>query len=190
MAVAKTVWGFIENRDHRVMHRLNNWRAPRWIRFWMLSATRMGDGWLWYTSRSSSSRIWWYAWICGFCGSRLCRDLWDFCFQRAEKAQPSASTLPIPNSLLGDSSSSRPVFLSLRAHHDCLFDCARDQLFLSRAGMAAVLPRRKHWFIARRAGHAFLERCSGRSSARLRDGHRLHCHFRGVRPCLILQLLR
>ncbi len=49
MAVAKTVWGFIENRDHRVMRRMNNWRAPRWIRFWMLTATRMGDGWLWYS---------------------------------------------------------------------------------------------------------------------------------------------
>src|SRR5574340_452785 len=49
MAVAKTVWGYIENRDHRVMRRLNNWRAPRWIRFWMLAATRMGDGWLWYS---------------------------------------------------------------------------------------------------------------------------------------------
>jgi len=49
MAVAKTVWGFIENRDHRVMRRMNNWPAPRWIRFWMLTATRMGDGWLWYS---------------------------------------------------------------------------------------------------------------------------------------------
>ncbi len=49
MAVAKTVWGFIENRDHRVMRRLNSWRAPRWIRYWMLTATRMGDGWLWYS---------------------------------------------------------------------------------------------------------------------------------------------
>jgi undecaprenyl-diphosphatase len=49
MAVAKTVWDFIENRDHRVMRRFNSWRAPRWIRFWMLTATRMGDGWLWYS---------------------------------------------------------------------------------------------------------------------------------------------
>jgi undecaprenyl-diphosphatase len=48
MAVAKTVWGYIEKRDHRVMRRVNNWRAPRWIRFCMLTATRMGDGWLWY----------------------------------------------------------------------------------------------------------------------------------------------
>jgi undecaprenyl-diphosphatase len=49
MTVGKHVWGFIQNRDHRVMRRLNSWRAPRWIRIWMLAATRMGDGWLWYT---------------------------------------------------------------------------------------------------------------------------------------------
>jgi undecaprenyl-diphosphatase len=49
MAVTKNLWGYIENRDHRVMRRLNSWRAPRWIRYWMLSATRMGDGWLWYS---------------------------------------------------------------------------------------------------------------------------------------------
>ena len=48
MAVARTLWGFIERRDHRLMRRLNRWRAPRWIRYWMLAATRMGDGWLWY----------------------------------------------------------------------------------------------------------------------------------------------
>src|SRR6516225_8375920 len=49
MAVAKSVWGYIENRDHRVMRLLNSWKAPRWIRFWMLAATRLGDGWLWYS---------------------------------------------------------------------------------------------------------------------------------------------
>jgi undecaprenyl-diphosphatase len=48
MAVARTLWGIIERRDHRVMRRMNRWRAPRWIRLWMLLATRMGDGWLWY----------------------------------------------------------------------------------------------------------------------------------------------
>jgi len=49
MAVARQLWGFIERRDHRVMRRMNRWRAPRWIRYWMLAATRMGDGWLWYS---------------------------------------------------------------------------------------------------------------------------------------------
>ena len=33
--------------DINVMRRLNRWRAPRWFRWWMLLATRAGDGWLW-----------------------------------------------------------------------------------------------------------------------------------------------
>jgi undecaprenyl-diphosphatase len=33
--------------DFHVMRRLNRWRAPRWFRWWMLLATRAGDGWLW-----------------------------------------------------------------------------------------------------------------------------------------------
>jgi undecaprenyl-diphosphatase len=49
MPVTRTVWGHIVRRDHLVMRRMNRWRAPRWIRFWMLAATRMGDGWIWYS---------------------------------------------------------------------------------------------------------------------------------------------
>ena len=33
--------------DFNLMRRLNRWRAPRWFRWWMLLATRAGDGWLW-----------------------------------------------------------------------------------------------------------------------------------------------
>jgi undecaprenyl-diphosphatase len=39
---------FIEKRDHNLMRRVNSWRAPRWVRLWMICATRGGDGWLWY----------------------------------------------------------------------------------------------------------------------------------------------
>lgn len=38
---------FIARGDYRLMHRANNWLAPRWIQFWALGATRAGDGWLW-----------------------------------------------------------------------------------------------------------------------------------------------
>jgi len=48
MAVTRNVWGFMERRDHRLMRRVHRWRAPRWIRIWMIVATRLGDGWLWY----------------------------------------------------------------------------------------------------------------------------------------------
>ncbi len=40
---------FIEHRDHRLMRRVNRWHAPRWVRMWMLYATRGGDGWLWWS---------------------------------------------------------------------------------------------------------------------------------------------
>lgn len=33
--------------DRKLMRRLNQWHAPRWIRKWMILATRAGDGWLW-----------------------------------------------------------------------------------------------------------------------------------------------
>lgn len=48
MTIGKTVWGHIDRRDHRLMYRLNRWRAPRWIRWWMIVSTRLGDGWIWY----------------------------------------------------------------------------------------------------------------------------------------------
>src|SRR5260370_39122920 len=48
MAVARHLWGYIERRDQRLMRRMNRWRASRWIRIWMIAATRMGDGWVWY----------------------------------------------------------------------------------------------------------------------------------------------
>jgi len=30
------------------MRRVNGWKPPRWLRLWMVAATRGGDGWLWY----------------------------------------------------------------------------------------------------------------------------------------------
>lgn len=48
MTRQNAMFGFITHRDHRIMHRVNRWLAPRWIRVWMIAATRAGDGWLWY----------------------------------------------------------------------------------------------------------------------------------------------
>lgn len=33
--------------DYLLMRRVNRWSAPRWVRTWMMLATRAGDGWLW-----------------------------------------------------------------------------------------------------------------------------------------------
>jgi undecaprenyl-diphosphatase len=39
---------WVDDGDHRLMRRLNQWHPPRWLRWWMIAATRGGDGWLWY----------------------------------------------------------------------------------------------------------------------------------------------
>ena len=48
MTLPQAMLSFISHRDHSLMRRVNRWPAPRWIRVWMICATRGGDGWLWY----------------------------------------------------------------------------------------------------------------------------------------------
>jgi undecaprenyl-diphosphatase len=33
--------------DRKLMLRVNRWKAPHWVRRWMLLASKGGDGWLW-----------------------------------------------------------------------------------------------------------------------------------------------
>jgi undecaprenyl-diphosphatase len=47
MAVLQITLSWVASRDHRLMVRLNHWRPPKWLRLWMLAATRSGDGGLW-----------------------------------------------------------------------------------------------------------------------------------------------
>ena len=48
MAVLQITLSWVASRDHRLMVRVNHWRPPKWLRMWMLAATRGGDGGLWY----------------------------------------------------------------------------------------------------------------------------------------------
>ena len=47
-SVAENMLRYLSARDHNLMRRVNCWRPPRWVRLWMICATRGGDGWLWY----------------------------------------------------------------------------------------------------------------------------------------------
>jgi undecaprenyl-diphosphatase len=46
MTLAKAAQGLLVP-DLAIMRRVNRWPAPRWLRYWMILATRGGDGWLW-----------------------------------------------------------------------------------------------------------------------------------------------
>lgn len=48
MTASQHMLQFIANRDHRLMRKVNKWRAPKWVRLSAVVATRAGDGWLWY----------------------------------------------------------------------------------------------------------------------------------------------
>ena len=40
-------WASLAVPDQMLMHRVNRWMAPKWVRWWIIAATRVGDGWLW-----------------------------------------------------------------------------------------------------------------------------------------------
>jgi undecaprenyl-diphosphatase len=42
-----SVLAYVLASDDRLIGRLLAWRPPRWVRVWMLTATRLGDGWVW-----------------------------------------------------------------------------------------------------------------------------------------------
>jgi undecaprenyl-diphosphatase len=42
-----SVLSYVVASDDRVSGRVFAWHPPRWVRLWMLWATRLGDGWLW-----------------------------------------------------------------------------------------------------------------------------------------------
>lgn len=41
------VLGYVNDSDLRLSGRLRTWKPPRWFRIWMVTATRLGDGWVW-----------------------------------------------------------------------------------------------------------------------------------------------
>jgi undecaprenyl-diphosphatase len=41
------VLAFVSQSDLRLSRRVRGWTPPRFVRLWMLWATRLGDGWLW-----------------------------------------------------------------------------------------------------------------------------------------------
>jgi undecaprenyl-diphosphatase len=42
-----SVLAYVLSSDDRLLGRVAAWHPPRWVRMWMLTATRLGDGWLW-----------------------------------------------------------------------------------------------------------------------------------------------
>lgn len=48
MTAPATMLQLIATGDRKLMRKINQWPAPRWVRLAALAASRAGDGWLWY----------------------------------------------------------------------------------------------------------------------------------------------
>lgn len=44
------VLAYVSQRDLRLSGKLQGWRPPRALRVWLLWATHLGDGWLWFAA--------------------------------------------------------------------------------------------------------------------------------------------
>jgi len=95
------LWGYIDRRDHRLMRRMNRWRAPRWFRIWMIVATRMGDGWIWYGLGLMLLALWRPSALFGHRCCGVGSGSGYSCFHSAEETEPAAEALPDRASLLG-----------------------------------------------------------------------------------------
>ena len=47
MAIHEAALRYVAAGDLGLMRKVNRWVPPRWLRLWMIWATRAGDGWLW-----------------------------------------------------------------------------------------------------------------------------------------------
>lgn len=45
-----SVLSYVSERDERLSGRLQAWRPPRALRLWLVWATHLGDGWLWFAA--------------------------------------------------------------------------------------------------------------------------------------------
>jgi undecaprenyl-diphosphatase len=47
MAIHEAVLSYVAAGDLGIMRKVHRWMPPRWLRVWMVWATKAGDGWLW-----------------------------------------------------------------------------------------------------------------------------------------------
>ena len=172
MTVTRAVWGFLEERDLRLMRRVNRWRAPRWVRLSMLWVTRLGDGWLWYALGIL---------LCFFGGAERYRAV-------AAEGIAALAAILIFRALKTMSRRARPCHIERHCwaviappdeysfpfgpYHDGVRHQHRPGAFLSRLPALPVARGRKHRRLANYPRNALPDGCPGgcgdRSAARIR----------------------
>lgn len=146
---------YISTRDHRVMRRLNSWRAPRWVRLWMICATRGGDGWLWYAMSFAIFLIRRTGALCCAADGRHRRVYRNLAVPGDETPRQEKASLRHCGALLGYTASTRPIFISFGPLDYRL--CVRDfvQSLLPQSSSGIDVRRLQRCDFAHRSRHAF-----------------------------------
>jgi len=147
---------FITARDYSLMHRVHRWPAPRWIRVWMICATRGGDGWLWYAMGlvillfGGPTRF--VALGAAALAAALGIGVFLFLKKRTNRKRPCAIE---PHCWA--TAASGPFLFSLRPYHYRFRGSALAGGVLPEPAIRTAVLRRECRALARAAGDAFLE---------------------------------
>ena len=165
------------------MRRVNRWHAPRWIRLWMLCATRGGDGWLWYAMGAVILLFGGPGRFRAVGAAALAAASGIAIFLSLKKATGRRRPCAIRAALLGHAAASRSILVPFRPHHYGLRGSSVPQPLESRSGCRPAVLRRQHRRLADCIGYALPQRRPRRS--RHRRSSSLHCHL--YRPVMLLK---
>ena len=147
---------YITSRDQNLMRRLNGWQPPRWIRMWMVLASRVGDGWLWYALGIMLMIFGGPNRFVAVGAATLSAAISVGLVSAGEADHRQKETCRA--ALLGDAAAAGSVLVSIRAFDDGVLDCGAVEFVLSAAADWAVLLRDQYCFVAHSAGIALFER--------------------------------
>ena len=93
-----SVIGYVIASDDRLFGHMLEWRPPRWVRLWMLWATRLGDGWVWLLAAAllaSSGHRGLQVLSAGLISSGLANALLILTKSRVHRARPCERARPV-----------------------------------------------------------------------------------------------
>ncbi len=161
-SIAQALIGFGARTDHRLMHRVNRWRPPKWMRLWMILATHGGDGWLWWAAGLMVALFGGRERFLALGAAALAAGVRIVLFRKLKRTIGPQASVCARTPLLGDAPASRPVFLSFRPHHYGFRGLGFPGRVLSCHAPWIVVLRRQRGRLAHPAGDALPQRRIGR----------------------------
>ncbi len=178
--MAASVLHWLSASDHRLMRRVNRWTPPRWMRLWMVAATRGGDGWLWYGIGRGGGTGWRSRTFPGPIGRGASGKRRHCAVPELEAGLRPQTPLRIGAAFLGHLASAGSILISIGAYHHGIRGGDFDGRVLpGDAARSAVLRVQRRTF-PHLIGHALPQR---------RAGRRCYRQWARLRRCIVAELI-